>query len=292
MSDVLRSAALPAPEDARVDTRTLLIQVERAAADAVGKLKPGRRPSTAVHKVLERLVLTDPMLAEASSRVSGSAKSAVAQHLHAGSLIEDAIKKTSAAHAEALSQAGVPLVVLELLQSWVEVTVDARVVQRQIQFRSAIEDVQEDIAQRERQAPSANPAQPLSATELGQALGGLSDETVRQRERAGELFSVLRPGRKRGREYPAFQAWQDIAGKPLAQVLAALGRASGTAAYGFFTSPTDLLGGLTPIETLTGKLTNPRELEPEVQELLSADAVERLKAVISGAQAYAATLAA
>ena len=75
-------------------------------------------------------------------------------------------------------------------------------------------------------------------------------------------------------------------------MLGALGRASGTAAYGFFTSPTDLLGGLTPIETLTGKLTNPRDLEPEAQELLSADAVERLKAVISGAQAYAAALAA
>jgi hypothetical protein len=112
------------------------------------------------------------------------------------------------------------------------------------------------------------------------------------RERAGELFSVLRPGRKRGREYPAFQAWQDIAGKPLAQVLAALGPASGTAAYGFFTSPTDLLCGLTPIEALTGKLTNPRDLEPEVRKFLSADAVERLKAVEEAARAYAATLAA
>jgi len=292
LSDVLHSTALPFPEDAQVDTRTGLIQVERAAADAVSKFKPGRLPSTAVHRVLERLVLTDPLMEEASSRVSNSAKSAVARHLHAGSLIEDAIKKTNAAHAEALSRAGVPLVVLELLQSWVEVTVDARVVQRQIQLRSAIEEVQEDVARRDRQPPLADPAQPLSAVELGQALGGLSDETVRQRERAGELFSVLRPGRKRGREYPAFQAWPAIAGKPLAQVLGALGQASGTAAYGFFTSPTDLLGGLTPIETLTGKLTNPRDLEPEVQELLSADAVERLKAVMGGAQAYAAALAA
>jgi len=44
-------------------------------------------------------------------------------------------------------------------------------------------------------------------------------------------------------------------------VLAALESASGTAAYGFFTSPSDLLGGLTPIEALTGKLTNPHDLE-------------------------------
>ena len=291
MSDVLRSGALPAPEGAGVDTRTLLVQAERVAADAVRKLKPGRDSSAAVHEVLKRLVLTDPMV-EASARVSGSVASSMARQLQAGSLIEDAIRKTSEAHAKALCQAGVPLAVLELLQSWVEVTVDARVVQRQIQLRSAIEDVQEDVAQRERQAPSADPAQPLSAVELGQALGGLSDETVRLRERAGELFSVLRPGRKRGREYPAFQAWQDIAGKPLAQVLAALGPASGTAAYGFFTSPTDLLGGLTPIEALTGKLTNPRDFEPEVQELLSAGAVERLKGVEEAARAYAAALGA
>ena len=98
MSDV-RSTALPFPEDAQVDTRSLLIQVERAAADAVSKFKPGRLSSTAVHRVLERLVLTDRLMEEASSRVSHSAKSGVARHLHAGSLIEDAIKKTNAAHA-------------------------------------------------------------------------------------------------------------------------------------------------------------------------------------------------
>jgi len=115
---------------------------------------------------------------------------------------------------------------------------------------------------------------------------------VRLRERAGELFSVLRPGRKRGREYPAFQAWPGIAGKPLAQVLAALGPARGAAAYGFFTSPTDLLGGRTPIEELTGKLTIARDLEAEVQELLSAEAAERQRAVEDAAHAYAATLAA
>jgi hypothetical protein len=215
----------------------------------------------------------------------------VTRHLHTGKLIEEAIKKTSEAHAKALGQAGVPADVLALLQSWVEVTVDARVVQRHLQLRSAIEDVQEDVAQREAQAPSAAPTQPLSATELGQALGGLSDETVRVRERAGELFSVLRPGRKRGREYPAFQAWNGIAGEPLAKVLAALGSTSGTVAYGFFTSPTDLLGGLSPLEVLIGKLTNPRTVEPEVRQLLAGGAVERLQAVEHAARAYAATLA-
>ena len=287
MSNVRSSASEGAP----VDPQTWLVQAERTAADAVRKLKPGRSATAEVHAVLERVVLTEPM-AEISARVSGAAASSATPHLRTGKLIEEAIKKTSEAHAKALSQAGVPPDVLELLQSWVEVTVDARIVQRHLQLRRAIEDVQEGAAQREAQDSSADPAQPLSASELGQALGGLSDETVRVRERAGELFSVLRPGRKRGREYPAFQAWSGIAGKPLAEVLAALGSTtSGTVAYGFFTSPTDLLGGLTPIEALIGKLTNPRNLEPEVQQLLSDDAVERLKAVEHAARAYAATLA-
>jgi len=279
-----------ASEGAPVDPQAWLVHAERTAADAVRKLKPGRSATAEVHAVLERVVLTEPM-AEISARVSGAAASSATPHLRTGKLIEEAIKKTSEAHAKALSQAGVPPDVLELLQSWVEVTVDARIVQRHLQLRRAIEDVQEGAAQREAQDSSADPAQPLSASELGQALGGLSDETVRVRERAGELFSVLRPGRKRGREYPAFQAWSGIAGKPLAEVLAALGSTSGTVAYGFFTSPTDLLGGLTPIEALIGKLTNPRNLEPEVQQLLSNDAVERLKAVEHAARAYAATLA-
>ena len=286
MSNVRSSASEGAP----VDPQAWLVHAERTAADAVRKLKPGRSATAEVHAVLERVVLTEPM-AEISARVSGAAASSATPHLRTGKLIEEAIKKTSEAHAKALSQAGVPPDVLELLQSWVEVTVDARIVQRHLQLRRAIEDVQEGAAQREAQDSSADPAQPLSASELGQALGGLSDETVRVRERAGELFSVLRPGRKRGREYPAFQAWSGIAGKPLAEVLAALGSTSGTVAYGFFTSPTDLLGGLTPIEALIGKLTNPRNLEPEVQQLLSDDAVERLKAVEHAARAYAATLA-
>jgi hypothetical protein len=272
------------------DPQDWLVHAERAAADAVRQFKPGRSPAAAVHAVLERVVLTEP-IPEISARASGSAASSATPHPHTGRLIEEAIKKTNEAHAKALGQAGVPPDVLELLQSWVEVTVDARIVQRHLQLRRAIEDVQEGVAQREEQDSSADPAQALSASELGQALGGLSDETVRVRERAGELFSVLRPGRKRGREYPAFQAWSGIAGKPLAKVLAALGSTGGTVAYGFFTSPNDLLGGLTPVEALIGKLTNPRNLEPEVQRLLSDDTVERLKAVEHAARAYAATLA-
>lgn len=58
-----------------------------------------------------------------------------------------------------------------------------------------------------------DPMRGFYAVELGSSLGSPSDETVRQRERAGELFSVLRPGRGLCREYPAFQAWPATPGQ-------------------------------------------------------------------------------
>lgn len=292
MTDLTVLATPAFADGLRVGARIGLDQLEQAVADTLARLKPGRRGSAAVHDEMQRLVLTNAVLMELSPQMSASAAAAVVQHLRPSSVIDEALKKTSQAHVEALGQAGVPAPVLELLQSWVEVTVDARVVQRQIALKRAIDSVQGQTALHEPTSAPLDPAEPLSATELGQALGGLSDETVRQRERAGELFSILRPGRKRGREYPAFQAWGGIAGQPLADVLAALGATSSTAAYGFFTSTTDLLGGLTPIEAMLGTLTNARSLDASTQALLTSSPAERLGAVVSAAEAQAALLAA
>jgi hypothetical protein len=277
----------------RAGARARLDQLEQAVAAALAGLKPGRRGSAAVHEEMQRLVLTNAVLTELSPQVSPAAAAAVVEHLRPSSVIDDALKKTSQAHAQALGQAGIPAPALELLESWVEVMVDARVVQRQIELKRAIDSVQGEMALQEPVSPPvADPSQPLSAAELGQALGGLSDETVRQRERAGELFSILRPGRKRGREYPTFQAWTGISGQPLTQVLGALGTASSTAAYGFFTSTTDLLGGLTPIEALLGRPTTPRRLNAQTLDLLAAAPAQRLEAVVKAAEAQAAQLAA
>jgi hypothetical protein len=135
----------------------------------------------------------------------------------------------------------------------------------------------------------------LSAPELGQALGGLSEETVRHLENSGELFSIQRPGRNLGREYPAFQAWSCLADGTLPQVLAKLGapsRAAGADAYGFFTSPTDLLGGLTPIETLLGSLTTSREVNAATLKFLAQGLEERRAAVFKAAEVHAADLVA
>jgi hypothetical protein len=123
-------------------------------------------------------------------------------------------------------------------------------------------------------------------------MGGLSDETVRQREKAGELFSVLRPGRKRGREYPAFQAWPGIAGPVLAQVLGTLGQISATDVFGFFAVENDLLGQVTPVEALMGQLARTRTLESETNELLKSPIQDRLSAVLKAAEAHAALRAA
>jgi hypothetical protein len=275
------------PAPAGLDT------LERAVADSLSRLKPGRREADSLHTEMQRLALTNAVLMQLAPQLSPSMVAQVVAKLRPSLVIDEALKKTSRAHVEALAQAGIAAPVLELLQSWFEVTVDARVVQQQIELQRVIDSLQGELAApRNYAVTAADPAQPLSAAELGQALGGLTDETVRQRERAGELFSIMRPGRKRGREYPAFQAWPGISGQPLAKVMSALGGASGTAAYGFFTSPTDLLGGLTPIEAMSGRLTTRRGMEPSARELLKASDEERLQAVIKTAQAHAAILAA
>jgi hypothetical protein len=133
-----------------------------------------------------------------------------------------------------------------------------------------------------------DPIHALSATELRNALG-LSDEAVLSAERAGELFSIVRPNRGLSREFPEFQLWQCIAGRPLQEVLAALGRPTGPIAYGFFTSPLVGLAGLTPIQALIGRALDAPE---EAREFLQRNADERLGVVLLAAGAYAATLAA
>jgi hypothetical protein len=265
-------------------------QIERRVAAALVKMRPGRRGATALHEEID-LVLNAELLVTAEPQEGVTLVEIKSDRRARSNVLDEALKQNTQAHVDALSRAGLSAPVLELLQSWVEVTVDARVVQRQLELKRATSVHTEGRAQ----APSlavVDPIEPLSAAELGQALGGLSDETVRQRERAGELFSVLRPGRKRGREYPAFQAWPGIAGEPLTKVLVTLRPSSASAAYGFFTSPTDLLAGLTPIEATLGRLTSARALDADATDLLAAAQAVRIAAVMKAAEAYAASQAA
>ena len=261
----------------------------RGVARAIAaKTTPAGRVGLATGKPHRQLVreLVDQLTDEDAATIDGEPPLA----------IDDALRVAGDEYRKELEKAGLPAGTFALLENWIELQAVARAVQLQGDF-SRSESAQPDaIALPEPLLAQPDATAPLTALELGQALG-VSDQTVRGRERAGELFSILRPGRRRGVEYPAFQAWPGIAGEPLAKTLAALAspggtRASSTLAYAFFSGRTELLGGLTPIEVLLGRPTTARDLEPDVRALLAATATERLEAVVRAAQATAAVDAA
>ncbi|QNB16147.1 hypothetical protein G5S35_31325 [Paraburkholderia tropica] len=266
-----------------------LASIEQGVANMLSRLKPGRSGSASVQDQLH-VALTSTVVSGLPA-VPASTVERVAAHLRRNNVIDEALKRVNTAHVKALRGAGLNESVLELLQSWVEMMVETRLLQRQIEVERVIECVRGQTPQADPAVLQEDPGQLLSAAAMGQALGGIGDETVRQRERAGELFSILRPGRKRGREYPAFQAWAGITGEPLRQVLKALDEPGGAEAYAFFTSPNDLLGGLTPIEAMFGKIGSGRDVDDDARRLLSGSPSDRTEAVSHAAQAYAAVLA-
>jgi|APThiThiocy_cv2_1041547.scaffolds.fasta_scaffold00683_3 hypothetical protein len=140
------------------------------------------------------------------------------------------------------------------------------------------------------QAPSSriDPAVMLTADKFGARLGGLSDETVRLREKAGQLFSILPEGRHRGREYPTFQLLPGIAGKPLEALLNVLGDLGGALIYQFMTSPNDLLGGLSPLQLLIKEPGG----DETAASLLGLPDAQRLDAVLNCAADFHAELTA
>ena len=139
---------------------------------------------------------------------------------------------------------------------------------------------------------SQDPMLPMSAAEIGAALGGIGEDAVRAREQSRELFSIIRPGRSRQREYPRFQTWPSVTSAGLKQVLDALRPLDATDLYGFFAERSDLLAGLTPVEALTGRLARLRAMEREADALLMSTLPVRLKAVLAAAEALVALRAA
>lgn len=140
--------------------------------------------------------------------------------------------------------------------------------------------------------PSRDADQALSAAEIANVLE-VSEQTVLRWERDGLLFAILRSGRQRGPEFPAFQTWPGVVGDPLKRTLAALvppgntGPVSGPVAYGFLTSPTYLLAGLAPVEVLVGRMLGPRILEVRAGEVLERPAESRLQLVLKTARTIA-----
>lgn len=116
------------------------------------------------------------------------------------------------------------------------------------------------------------------------ARADISDQTVRNWERAGKLFSVLGPMRSRGRLYPVFQLWPSVRDSPLERILEELGDLDGVSKYQFFTTPVEHLAGMSPLDVLRRNVlaggTHERALR-----LLGLDAPERTAAVLRAAKA-------
>lgn len=113
---------------------------------------------------------------------------------------------------------------------------------------------------------------------------GISDQTVRNREKAGELFSVLWPMRTRGRLYPAFQLWSCVRGEPLERVLRELGDLDGVSKYQFFTTPVEHLASLSPLDVLQGGSLAVGTTE-RARSLLGLDVSQRTETVLRAAKA-------
>jgi hypothetical protein len=125
----------------------------------------------------------------------------------------------------------------------------------------------------------------LPAGEFGRRIN-VSDETVRQRERDGHLFSVLPAGRARGRLYPVFQLLPGVTGEPLDAVISRLGDVGGASVYQFLSSGSEALAGLSPLQVLIR--------EPDVSEesmmLMELSDEQRLEAVLRAADGFLAEL--
>lgn len=125
----------------------------------------------------------------------------------------------------------------------------------------------------------------LSAGEFGRRIN-VSDETVRQREKDGHLFSVLPAGRARGRLYPVFQLLPGVTGEPLDAVISRLGDVGGASVYQFLSSGSEALAGLSPLQILLR--------EPDVSEVsmtpMELSDEQRLEAVLRAADRFLAEL--
>lgn len=210
--------------------------------------------------------------------------------------IDDAMRHVQSAFVERLESAGLGREVVLALLELVNVTADAKVVQQQlvtkrVELANATAAAKTGSSVR---VVASDPMEPLSASQLGERLG-LHEQTVRTREREGKLFSILRAGRQRGQEFPAFQALPGVVGKPLEDTLTALAPAgqirpvSGPEAYGFLTSPTDLLDDLSPVEVLLGRQLSSRALGAEAAAVLGYTPEVRLQLVVDTARAMAAS---
>jgi hypothetical protein len=134
------------------------------------------------------------------------------------------------------------------------------------------------------EAMASNP-EFLSVVEVAAALQ-VSEQTVRNLEAKGELFSILSPVRKRGRRYPAFQVQPRVTGsRAFLDTLKALQGLSALEKYDFFTTPQEKLRGLSPVALWTGQ-RSAEALSGPARLLLRASLGHRDAAIYAAAAIY------
>ncbi|MBZ2682148.1 hypothetical protein IPR78_22290 [Xanthomonas perforans] len=207
--------------------------------------------------------------------------------------LQKALSVSSQAHIHALKEQGLSDGVLKLMQSWVELQVEGRVFQHQLENVAIHHDAQALQSARGSVAVlTSDPTETLGAEAMAEKLR-ISGETLRRREKERRFFSILQPARRRGREYPAFQAWPEIDLNALAKVLQALPKESGGSLYGFFLARNEYLSDLSPLEVLIGKCFSTRAIafreSKPVRSMMAWGAGERLEAVLDAARAVSAS---
>jgi len=282
---------------AAVATNDELAVVARTVASEIEGMRPAlRREGLLSEEEIEFARKVDQNVLLLRQADAAADRDAAPVAADTGREIDEALARMQADCARTLERAGLAHDVVSMILTLVNVTADARSAKQQIALKQKALQQSAAIATapaRQAAAPE-DPVEPLSAAELGARLA-LHEQTVRTRERDGKLFSILRAGRRRGQEFPAFQAWPGVAGEPLERVLAALvpdGESDpvpGPQAYGFFTSPTDLLAELAPLEVLIGRTQSERSLSAAAHAALALPAPERVALVVKTAQTIAAS---
>jgi len=109
----------------------------------------------------------------------------------------------------------------------------------------------------------------LSTAELA-ALMQCTTTVVYEREKAGELFAILPPGRKAGRRYPAFQVDEQLDHelfKHVLQVFRSRG-ATNHQLWTFLRSANTEFDGRTPVDALLGEALAPDERDEAIMDVV------------------------
>ena len=134
--------------------------------------------------------------------------------------------------------------------------------------------------------PLPRPFARLSAREAA-VLVGCTEADLQMRERDGELFS-FRSNRQVGRLYVAFELMPPWAGSVMSRLLTAIEPADGAAAFTFFCTVSEYLGGLSVSELLVGCRSASWRLDEGAAQALEWRLEERVALALRAAESFKA----